>query len=248
MKPYVFMLALLCPLSFMTLNAQKNSFFIGATGGVNLSKFKFTEDLSELYTTSNSVFGLNGGVSLGLEIQNFTLTTGARYMQKGGEYQTENFDENGATGFYTGREKLHFVSIPILLGYRKYLGDQIGFSFAMGPSINIGLSGKLDETTEYFGSEEVLVENYVSSFGAGVNDDYRSTQTSFQISPGLVFLLSDKSKLTFNVTWDIGLGDSFNPRYKNANDFFAANKGNQMNRSTLFTLGYEYHFAFGDRY
>ena len=242
------MLVCLCPLGFLALQAQPNSFFIGGTGGINFSKFRYTEDLSELYTTTNRIFGINGGVQMGFEIQNFTLSTGARYIQKGGEYQTDNFEDGRGVGFFSAKEKLHFVSIPILIGYRKYLSDNFGFTFAMGPSINVGLAGKINEKVEYFGSEDISIENYQVEYGAGVNMDYKKTQMGFQISPGFVFPLNHKAKLTFNVTWDLGTSDSFNPRYKDANEFFINNKGSQKNRSALFTLGYEYHFPFGDKY
>jgi len=248
MKLSAFILTLLCLFSFTAVNAQHNSFYIGANGGVNLSKFKFTEDLSELYPASDAIFGLNGGVALGFEVQGFTLSTGIQYVQKGSDYQTNNFEEEGSTGFFSARERLHYLSIPILVGYRHHMGGRAGLSIAMGPSINIGLGGKIDEQTEYFGSDEVDAENYVVGFGNSVNDDYKSTQAGFQISPGLFFVINERSKLTFNVTWDIGLSDSYNPRYKNANDFFDTTKGNQTNRTTMFSLGYEHHFLIGDRY
>lgn len=245
MKRLVIVLAMLCPLM---MQAQKNSFFIGANAGVNSSKFKFTQDLSELYPISNGRFGLNGGFNMGLEIHNFTLTTGIEYIQKGGEYQTTNFEDEQGVGFFTAKEKWHVVSIPILLGYRKYFGDKIGLGIALGPSINVGISGKLDEEISYFGEEQVDETNYQVNFGSDINDDYRATQAGFRISPSLIFLLNDKSKLTFNVTWDSGTRDAYNPRYKAANEFFTQNKGLQLPRSTLFTVGYEHHFTFNDKY
>lgn len=248
MKTSALNLVVLLTLFASTLMAQSNSFFIGANGGANLSKFKYTEDLSELYPTTNAIFGLNGGVSLGFEIQNFTFSTGLQYIQKGSEYQTNNFTDDKGTGFFSAKEKLHYISIPILVGYRKYFGDKIGLSFTLGPSINFGLAGNIDETTEYFGSDQVEMENFKVAYGSGVNDDYRATQIGFQVSPGIVYNINDRSKFTFNITWDFGTGDSFNPRYKNANDFFTDFKGNEINRSTLFTVGYERHFSFGDKY
>ena len=234
--------------SLAALQAQNNSFYIGATGGGNFSKFKFNEDLAELYPNVNPVFGLTGGAVMGFEIQKFTLSTGIQYIQKGGEYQTDNFvDENG-TGFFTGKEKLHYLSVPVLVGYREYLTPRFAFSIAIGPSFNFGLGGNLDETTEYFGTDITKEDNYKITFGNGLNEDYRPIQVGFQVSPGLVVVLDQNSKLTFNVTWDIGLSDSFNPRYKNANDFFETTEGSQMSRSTIFSLGYEYHFVMGDRY
>lgn len=247
MKTIISTLAL-AVISLATLNAQRNSFYIGANGGGNFSKFKFTEDLAELYPGSNPVFGLNGGATMGFEIQNFTISTGIQYIQKGGEYQTENFDGELGTAFFTGREKLHFLSVPVLVGYRAYLAPRVAVSIAIGPSFNFGLSGNLNETTEYFGTDETKMDNYKLAFGNGVNEDYRPTMVGFQVSPGLVVALNETSKITFNVTWDSGVADMFNPRYKDANEFFTANKGDQLSRSTIFSVGYEYHFNFADRY
>ena len=92
--------------SLAALHAQHNSFFIGATGGGNFSKFKFTEDLKELYPNTSGIFGLNGGVTLGFEIQNFTLSSGIQYIRKGGEYQTDNFDDEVGTGFLSSSNKV----------------------------------------------------------------------------------------------------------------------------------------------
>lgn len=248
MKRNVFSLAFLCLLLSQITFAQENSVYIGGNGGLNLSTLKFTEDLSELYPSTSSRLGLNGGLVAGAVIQNFTISTGLQYIQKGGTYETSNFETEQGTAFFTAKERAHYLSIPILLGYRKYLGDKIAFSFAMGPSINIGMSGKLNETTEYFGSDEVDIDNYNVLFGDGVNEDFRPVQVGYQLSPGLVFNVSERAKLNFNVTWDIGTADMFNPRYKDANGFFDTYTGNQLNRSTLFTVGYEYHFSFGDKY
>ncbi|MEL6923215.1 MAG: porin family protein [Bacteroidota bacterium] len=248
MKQFVMTFCLLVAFSATQLMAQRSSFYIGANAGMNASKYKFTEDLKELYPTSNPVWGLNGGVDMGLKLNNWTLSTGVSYIQKGAEYQTNNFNDEGATGYFTGKEKLHFLSIPVLVGYRDYLVDKVGWNIAIGPSFNFGLAGKIDETTEYFGSDEVLFENYTVNYGEGVNDDYKKTQVGFQISPGLFVDLNSWSKVKFNVTWDFGTGDMFSKRYKAANDFFDINKGTQAHRNTMFTVAYEYHFPFEDKY
>lgn len=230
------------------LIAQGSSFYVGARAGGNLSKFKFTEGLKDLYPVSNSVFGLNGGIDAGLQIQGWTLSTGLHYVQKGGRYETENFNDGAGTGFFTAQERQHFLTIPLLLGYRESLSRDLAFAIDVGPSFNVGLGGKIDETTEYFGTDDVELNNYVIAYGSGVNEDYKGLQVGFQISPGLVYRINERNQINFRVTWDIGLSDSFNPRYKNANEFFDTNQGNQLNRSALFTLGYEYHLPFGDRY
>lgn len=246
MKRLAFILALLCP--FLSITAQESSFYFGANGGFNASKFKFTEDLSELYTTSNPLVGLNGGLDVGFIIQNVSLSTGLHYVQKGSEYQTDNFVDETGTGFYSATERLHFLSVPVLVGYRLYLGDRVGVAVALGPSFNIGLSGKIDDRIEYFGTDDTVEENFQVAFGSGVNEDYKGVDVGFQISPGIFYEVNDKSRLMFRVTWDTSTSDTFNPRYKDANEFFEFNQGNQTNHSTMFTIGYEYHFTFSDKY
>ncbi len=248
MKRLVFILAVLCLCGPVGLQAQGSSMFIGANGGVNLSKFKFTEGLRELYTSSSAVTGLTGGVDFGFEIRNFTLATGVHYVQKGSQFETDNFEDDRGVGYYYAKERHHYLTVPIMVGYRKYFGDAIGLSIAIGPSISFGLGGKIDDRFEYFGTDEVDEGNFKVAFGKGVNDDYRPTQMGFRISPGLVFPLRNDSKLTFNVTWDLGTQDMYNPRYKNADEFFEFYDGDQRHRTTMFTIGYEYHFPFGDKY
>ncbi len=241
-----FLLVLFC---LTGLTAQRSSLYIGGTGGVNLSKFKFTSDLSELYSETNPILGVNGGLVFGVQLGSITLSSGLQYVQKGSEYLTDNFEDDKGVGFFTARERLHFISVPLLLGYRKNLGSNFGISVAMGPSFNFGISGKLDEKIEYFGEDQPEeTTNYVVHFGSGVNDDYRKTQVDFQFSPGIYYDVNPYTRFTFNVTWDSGLGDAFNPRYKKANSFFDDNKGIVMNRSTMFSIGLERHFSIGDKY
>lgn len=241
-------LTFLLLLNIALLTGQSNEIYVGANAGANFSKFKYTGGLSELYPISRSVLGLNGGVNFGIQIQNITISSGAQYIQKGGKYETDNFEGDQGTGYFTARERLHFVSIPLHIGYRKLLGDQLGLAVSLGPSFNLGAGGKLDEEVAYFGTEEVETTNHLVYFGNGVNDDYKGMQTSFQFSAGMFYDLNDRSRLTFNITWDSGMSDSFNPRYKNANSFFDDFRGNQLNKSTLFSIGFERRFSLGDRY
>ena len=41
----------------------------------------------------------------------------------------------------------------------------IGLSIAIGPSISFGLGGKIDDTFEYFGTDEVDNGNFKVAFG-----------------------------------------------------------------------------------
>ncbi|MFK7773758.1 MAG: porin family protein [Saprospiraceae bacterium] len=248
MKRPTFLMALLCLLATNQLFAQSTSIFIGTEGGFNISKLQYTEDLKELYPTSNFRTGINAGVKAGFEMEEWIFTTGLNFIQKGGKYQTDNFDDGQGVGFISAKERINYLSIPITVGYQKWFYEKLGAAISIGPSINFGLKGKIDETYEYFGIDEVDKEHYEVSFGKGVNDDYKKTQIGFQIIPSLFYKVNDKGRVHLSVNWDMGTSDSFNPRYKSANDFFYDYKGNQLNQSVMFTIGYTRHFNFEDKY
>ncbi len=248
MMKHLASLMLLLGISFSALMAQQSAVFVGVNGGANSSYLKHTDDLASLYSTSSSVFGINTGVTAGVQINRYKITTGVQYLQKGGIYSTDNFNDNQGTAFFSAKEKLHFISVPVVLGYEYPLGERVGISLAMGPSFNFGLAGQIEETTEYFGSDEVDKQFHTVYFGDGVNEDYRKMQVGFQISPGMYVQLNRNSRVTMNVVWDRGTQDSFNERYKAANTFFDDYRGNQLNRSTMLTVGYEYRFNLEDKY
>ena len=227
----------------------QSAFYLGANTGVNGSKFRFTEDLLELYPTSERLPGVNIGVDAGFQLGQWSFGSGFQYIQKGANYQSDVFtSESGQRSVLSARERLHFLSVPVLIGYSDYLTNRIGYSFQAGPSFNFGITGRLDETTEYFDSEATDFNNYKIEFGEGVNDDYRGVQTGFQFSPSLFFDLDHRNRLTLNAVWDLGLKDSFNPKYKAANDFFRDYRGSVTNRMAALTIGYQYRIPFADRY
>lgn len=233
-------------ISFAT---AQSAFYLGAHTGVNGSKFRFTEDLLELYPTSERLPGVNVGLDAGFQLGQWSFGSGFQYIQKGGNYQSDVFtNEIGARSVLSARERLHFLSVPLLIGYSDYLTNRIGYTFQAGPSFNFGITGRLDETTEYFDSEVTDFNNYKIEFGEGVNDDYRGVQTNFQFSPSLFFDLDHRNRLTLNAVWDLGMKDSFNPKYKAANDFFRDYRGTVTNRMAAITIGYQYRIPFADRY
>ncbi|MFK8056915.1 MAG: porin family protein [Saprospiraceae bacterium] len=244
----LFLLAALSVLTLTMLSAQ-SAFYLGTQAGINGSKFRYTEDLLELYPTSERLPGVNVGIDAGFQLGQWSFATGLQYVQKGSNYQTDTYTtEEGENAYFFARERLHFVSVPVLLGYSDYLTNRIGYKVQAGPSFNFGITGRIDETTEYFGSERTDFENYKIEFGNGVNDDYRANMVGFQFSPSLFFDLDHKNRLTLNATWDLGTKDSFNPSYKSANNFFQANRGTLTNRMAAITVGYQYRIPFADRY
>ena len=244
----LFLLAAISVLTLTMLSAQ-SAFYLGAQAGINGSKFRYTEDLLELYPTSERLAGVNVGIDAGFQLGQWSFGTGLQYVQKGSNYQTDTYEtEEGENAYFYARERLHFISVPVLVGYSDYLTNRIGYKLQAGPSFNFGITGRIDETTEYFGSEQTDFQNYKTEFGNGVNDDYRANMVGFQFSPSLFFDLDHKNRLTLNATWDLGTKDSFNPRYKAANNFFQNNRGTLTNRMAAITVGYQYRIPFADRY
>ncbi len=226
-----------------------SAFYIGVNGGVNQSKFRYTEDLVELYPTSERIFGVNTGLDAGFQLGNWSFASGLAYIQKGGQYETGTFtDDDGKRGYFSARERLHYINVPVTIGYSDYLTNRIGYTLAAGPSFNFGITGRIDETTEYFGEEFPVVQNQKVAFGNSVNDDYRGTQVDLRLQPGVFFDLNRNSRLVLNATFDYGAKDAFNPRYRQANEFFLDNKGTLTSRMRAITVGYQYRIPFADRY
>ena len=181
--------ALLTGATVLTASAQSGSaFYLGTSAGVNASKFRFTEDLVELYPTSERIAGVNVGIDAGFQLGAWSFNSGIGYLQKGSTYETGTFTEDdGRTGYFSARERLHFINVPVTLGYSDYLTNRIGYTVAAGPSFNFGITGRIDETTEYFGEEFPVVQNQKVAFGNSVNDDYRGTQVDLRLQPALFF-------------------------------------------------------------
>ena len=242
--------ALLAGVVLAEASAQYGSaFYLGANAGMNASKFRFTEDLLELYPTSNRLPGVNVGLDAGFQLGVWNFGAGVGYTQKGGKYETGTFEDGeGRTGYFSARERLHYVSVPVQVGYSGLLTDRIGYRLAAGPSFNFGITGRIDETTEYFGEDFPDVQNRKVDFGSGVNDDYRGMQLGFQMQPSLFFDVSRNHRLVLAANFDFDVKDAFNPRYRQANAFFRDYKGDVTNRLAGITLGYQYRLPFADRY
>ncbi len=242
--------ALLTLLTAAVAFAQGGSaFYIGVNGGVNGSKFRYTEDLVELYPTSERILGVNTGLDAGFQLGNWSFASGLSYIQKGGQYETGTFTgDDGRRGYFSARERLHYLNVPVTIGYSDYLTNRIGYTLAAGPSFNFGITGRIDETTEYFGEEFPVVQNQKVSFGNSVNDDYRGTQVDLRLQPGVFFDINRNSRLVLNATFDYGTKDAFNPRYRQANEFFLDHKGTLTSRMRALTVGYQYRIPFADRY
>lgn len=234
-------------------SAQTSGFYLGTKAGVNGSKFRFTEDLKELYPTSERLAGLSLGLETGIAVGRWNFGTGFEYQQKGGNYTSEPYvvrfdDGSEATEIEYARERTHVLTVPAMIGYSDYLAQRVGYRIQAGPAFDIGLTGRIDRTVETFGEEIPELLNDKVAFGAGVNDDYRKVQTSFRLNPEIWIDLSRNHRLSVGAHWDFGASDAFNPNYKVANEFFDVFQGGLTNRTAAVTVGYQYRLPFADRY
>jgi Outer membrane protein beta-barrel domain len=235
--------------SFFSLSAQSGLIF-GASGGINNSRISYSNAVNMKTSTSN-LMGYQGALTVGWQFSNnFALTSGLQYAQKGTKLADDNKayrdDSNGQTflGSQIGEERTNFFTIPILARY-KFLSSDFGFTISSGLSLNMGQDGTAfryvqsnNNSKTYFGRYEDV------TFGDGINNLYNTFQVGFVLGAGLIVPINEKGRLTLNVAFDFGLSDAYNTRYKNANTIFEK----AFNRSTFFTLGYEHLLDIGDKF
>ncbi|WP_439584906.1 porin family protein [Dyadobacter bucti] len=240
-KPLVLVLLLLT-LYYTPARAQQSSFFVGGSGGANLSMYGYTSDYADIWTTSRVKPGLNGGLVFGMEFNKMAIVSGVSYIQKGTRSETDNYNlEGGNVGYIKARENTSFINIPLLFRYR-FLGEKFGLTLAAGPSFNIGLSGNLKLELQA-ASGESRSESSTVRFGNGITDSYRRFQPAFVISPGVQMPVGERGKLGLNIVWDLG-GNAVNKRSSSA----LGADGKIINISTILSVTYTHHFVFGDKY
>ena len=166
-----------------TVIGQGNSFFIGATGGVNLSKFKFKDQYEDWDVKSQ--IGFKGGVTLGVDFNRLSIVTGLNFTKKSSRFITPNgyfpsfifirtidgfdFDalqyldtnQDGLEdyGFFNYRETHNYVSVPLVLRMRLF-GEESGVTIGTGLSFNFGISADISGD---FQAVDIDSENFVKT-------------------------------------------------------------------------------------
>ena len=245
-----FILSIFTAFSFLNAYAQPQfgggsgdsnlKLIIGATGGVNLSWYSLSDEYTQ---SSKSLFGYNGGITVGLATSDrFSILTGVSFIQKGTKLESVNYQfDSGDVGYESTKLKTQFLSIPLIARYQLF-GENFGMTLAAGLSFNFGLDGTFS-SYEQGKLATYKPQSGKVKFGSGINDFYNPFQAGIILSPGAVFPIGEKGKFTVNVTWDLGLGNMLNDKFIN----FSGNGllGEWKNRSTIFTIGYEHRLDIG---
>jgi hypothetical protein len=235
--------------TIFSLSAQSSLIF-GVGGGFNNSVINYSNVVNAKTSTSN-LMGYQGGLTVGWQFSNnFALISSVQYAQRGTKLANDNQayrdDNNGQTflGSQIGEERTNFVTVPLLARY-KFLASDFGFTLSSGLNFNMGQDGSAfryvqsnNNSKTYFGRYEDV------TFGDGINDLYKPFQVGFVLGAGVIVPIGEKGRFTLNVAFDFGLSDAYNTRYKNANTIFEK----AFNRSTFFSLGYEYLLEIGDKF
>lgn len=237
------------------------------------SLFTYGQDLD-----TKPLLGLSGGITFGFQFGRFSLVSGARFYQKGAKQESrefgllEIFDETIPDLYYFDpyysdsdnyidigtfklTEKQNFIHVPLLARY-QVLGEEVGFTLSLGPAFNIGI-GKAKTEWDFKG--EVIGETdegvKEATYGKDLGDLYKPMQTSFIISPGVVFPVGDQGKLHLTLYWESPLSSSLNNSH---NDIFELDgvkftrdlDGDKRNKSFGIGISYEHHLEFniGSKY
>jgi hypothetical protein len=232
-----------------------------ATDGYDL--FFYPQDVQ-----TKSLLGLSGGVSFGFQFGKFSLVSGARFYQKGARQESRSFDILEETdlpdlyiydpaygygpvdlGTFKLTERQNFIYIPLLARY-QFFGDDFGVTLSLGPAFNIGI-GNAKSDWEAVGQVvgKSIDGTKERTYGKDIIDMYKPMQTSFVISPGVVFPVGEQGKLHFNIYWENDLSSSLNDNFRDQvnidGEIFLRNlDGDKRNKSFGIGISYEHHLDF----
>lgn len=202
---------------------------------------------------TKSLAGLSGGLTFGVQLGKFSIVSGATFKQKGAKYESRIFEYYDVftesqtddsfialadVGTFKATERQNFIQIPLLARY-QFLGDGFGITLACGPAFNIGI-GESTYTWEFKGvnGTNTPPKSDKDSFGKDLDNLYKPVQTSFIISPGVIFPINESGKLNITFFWDSNVSSSIN---ETISGFVS---GDKKNKGFGIGVSYEHHIDF----
>lgn len=243
--------ALLLCASTMQAKNEKISFQVQA--GLNLSQMTgqmaVGEGPEEEEHIKNPVkAGFNLSFRVDYQFNDYlAIQTGLGYSMKG---ETQKMDyKNEENTIETMKTSIHYLEIPILVGARYSINDDIQLQFNTGPYIAIGLGGKMKykyttdrmehmyvngKTIEYNPSEEESWKIFGDDFEDGDMDSKR-------FDAGWKFELGvDIKNYYVGLAYDLGFVDITNSKAKKAAKEFGDNYEPMKNRNFSINVGYRF--------
>jgi len=195
MKKFMFLIvaAFVCS----TMNAQlvtSTSFKKGKAATTWYVKAGATlANMSSEGESADALFGYNVGLAF-----DRTIGSGGMFWGSGLQLATKGFKFG-----YDGEEvklNVHKLELPLNLGYKLGVSDDLAIDARVGGFVNFDLFGKMTE--EYDGDEE--------SVNIGDIDDYERLSAGLQFGVGVWY-----QNLNFNITYQAGLLEANDMKEKN---------------------------------
>jgi Outer membrane protein beta-barrel domain len=172
MKKYFFITALLIPVQFLC--AQKNK--VGITAGATLANMKsvFVGEPEK----SGSKIGFTAGIMADIEMEkNLSFQPMLNFTQKGFK-ETNNSNGNKQSAVLN----LNYLELPLNIIY-TVPANKHRFFIGGGPSLSMGLSGKLKYKSSAFPDEN---EDISVKFGSNEEeDDFKSFDGGINVTTGI---------------------------------------------------------------
>lgn len=221
------------------------------TLGMNVSQIRGTvfdiNPLADGWVDPRAKVGLNVGINGRLmlpEAHGTYLMAGVEWSQKGGKYSRPvTWVENEVTYSTTHKFNMHYINIPVHVGYHYNFDRDWGVYGEFGPYFAVGVCGKNKMTTGSDGREANEMEDALryNVFNKTSSNKALGGFQRFDCGLGLRFGGEYKGVYSVNLGLDWGLTDMLRDEYRD--DYFDEKHvecGKLKNFNMSLTLGYRF--------
>lgn len=170
-------------------------------------------------TLQNHAYGAKAGAMMGARADYVLpgahgtyVTAGLDWTMKGGKGEFSTYQKGPGEPEYSirGKYNLHYFEVPIRVGFRFNLSDELGFYGEFGPYFAVGVGGKHKASISGEGAEfDLIAENATfKAFKKTGSDAFKKTESG-DFDP-----TSNENHLYFQ-RWDAGIGFRIGAEYNN---------------------------------
>lgn len=228
------LVAIMCASSVKALEyVPQPGFSVQGLFGMNISNFRYPDSDVDGLTDPKAGFnlGIRGEYMLP-SCYGVFVNLGVNYTMKGAKVDVLSDDDNLSC---TAKFRPCYIEIPLHVGYRFNIMENLGVYADFGPYFAIGVNGK-----EKFDFDSDAVEDYSRKFFRNSKMDLGEIQ---RYDFGLGFRVgteyANHHSLTFSFDW--GLTDMYRDSYRK--EFFKEN-GYELGKLKNFNAGITYGYRF----
>lgn len=169
------------------------------------------------------------------------LTAGVDWTMKGGKID-DIYDENNLHAEATIKDKLHYMEIPIRVGFRYNFSKEVGVYGELGPYFAVGLGGKHAYKVSVDGSQWDAIEDAATWKAFKKSTEHENFQ---RWDAGFGFRIGAEYNQHYNLMLgcDWGFTDMYRDEYRDA--FYASTGGLltlEKAKNFNFTIAFGYRF------